>query len=196
MSQLNPQVWNNHYINAQAGWDMGAISPPLKAYFDQLTDKSLKILIPGCGNAYEAEYLHNAGFENVYLLDWAEKPLHDFALRIPEFPKSQLINTDFFEHNEQYDLIIEQTFFCAILHNQRQKYAKHTHKLLHEGGKLVGLFWGVPMNPEGTQPPFGGNAEEYRQLFEPYFHIEMMDDCRNSIKPRAGRELFIKLLKK
>lgn len=30
---------------------------PLKVYFDQLTNKDLKILIPGGGNSHEAEYL-------------------------------------------------------------------------------------------------------------------------------------------
>jgi hypothetical protein len=51
----------------ETGWDLGQVSPPLKAYIDQLTDKNLRILIPGCGNSYEAEYLLEKGlYEHHY----------------------------------------------------------------------------------------------------------------------------------
>ena len=45
-------------------------------------------------------------------------------------------------------------------------------------------------------PPFGGSFAEYRELFTPYFHIEIMEQCYNSIPPRVGNELFVKFLKK
>ena len=53
------------------GWDIGGPSTPLVKYFDQLADKQRKILIPGAGNAYEAEYLWAQGFSNVHVLDIA-----------------------------------------------------------------------------------------------------------------------------
>ncbi len=46
--------WDNQYQQGNTGWDLKQVSPPLKAYFDQLVDKKLSILIAGCGNAYEA----------------------------------------------------------------------------------------------------------------------------------------------
>ena len=49
--------WTNRYSKAKTGWDIGYPSTPLKTYFDQLENKDLRILIPGAGNAYEAEYL-------------------------------------------------------------------------------------------------------------------------------------------
>ena len=48
---LNKDFWNNKYINSKTGWDVGEITKPLKEYFDQLENKKVKILIPGCGNA-------------------------------------------------------------------------------------------------------------------------------------------------
>lgn len=48
--------WTTRYKEKKTGWDIGYPSTPIKAYADQLTDKQLKILIPGAGNAYEAEY--------------------------------------------------------------------------------------------------------------------------------------------
>ena len=59
---FNENYWTERYANNQTGWDFGYVSAPLKEYFDQLTDRSLRILIPGAGNAYEAEYLWSLGF--------------------------------------------------------------------------------------------------------------------------------------
>jgi len=186
--------WENRYQEQSTGWDIGAISTPLKEYFDQLNDQSLSILIPGCGNAYEAEYLWKKGFKNVHLLDIAPSPLENFAKKIPDFPSEQLIQGDFFEHSKSYDLIIEQTFFCAIEPELRNAYAKKSLELLKEGGKLVGLLWSVELNTE--HPPYGGSKEEYLTYFGDGFEIITMDDSYNSIAPRANRELFTILKKK
>ena len=68
-SPFNDQYWSERYAEGQTGWDIGSVSTPLKTYFDQLTDKNVAILIPGCGNSYEAEYLLAQGFSNVTLID-------------------------------------------------------------------------------------------------------------------------------
>jgi SAM-dependent methyltransferase len=69
MQTLDQTFWENRYVLNETGWDLGEVSPPLKAYIDQLTDKNLRILIPGCGNTYEAEYLLNNGFTNITVID-------------------------------------------------------------------------------------------------------------------------------
>jgi len=194
IEQLDKEYWTKRYTENETGWDIGAVSTPLKMYIDQLRDKNLKILIPGAGNAYEAEYLFNEGFKNVTVVDISEEPLKNIKTRIPNFPESQLICQDFFEHTQQYDLIIEQTFFCALNPSLRKEYAKKMHELLVPNGKLVGLLFNVPLNE--THPPFGGNAEEYKPYFSELFNFKTFEPCYNSIKPRAERELFICLEKK
>jgi len=194
IKNLGKEFWNNRYSSDDIGWDIGNISTPLKEYFDQLNNKELKILIPGCGNAYEAEYLIRNGFKNVYLLDISELALDNFKKRLPNFPVNQLINEDFFSHKNEYDLIIEQTFFCAINPNLRKKYAQKMHSLLSNNGKLVGLLFSVSLNED--RPPFGGNKKEYLSYFTPYFNAKIMEPAYNSIPPRSGRELFIKMTKK
>lgn len=159
-----------------------------------MTNKHLSILIPGGGNGYEAEYLFEKGFKNVYLLDWSQPPLTAFAERNVAFPPTQLICEDFFLHNGLYDLIIEQTFFCAISPALRAAYAQKMHQLLAPGGKLIGLLFDTIFEKEG--PPFGGSAAAYRPYFEPYFHFRHFETCYNSIPPRAGKELFIELERK
>ena len=51
---LDKNFWNDIYVKSKTGWDVGEITTPLKEYFEQLNNKKNKILIPGCGNAYEA----------------------------------------------------------------------------------------------------------------------------------------------
>ncbi|MTI29664.1 methyltransferase domain-containing protein [Xanthovirga aplysinae] len=194
MKELNEEYWSKRYLEGMTQWDIGAISTPLKEYFEQLTNKSLKILIPGCGNSYEASFLYEAGFENVFLLDISEIPLRKFNKKFPLFPKDQLIHDDFFELKGFFDLIIEQTFFCAIDPELRWRYAEKAAQLLNKNGRLVGVLWNHPMNND--KPPFGGSAEEYVKYFEPYFEFSTYEPCYNSIPPRAGRELFVNLVKK
>ena len=67
-SKLNTNYWSKRYQNNETAWDIGAPSTPLKEYIDQLENKNIKILIPGCGNAYEAQYLFENGFKNVFVI--------------------------------------------------------------------------------------------------------------------------------
>ena len=181
--------WSSKYQEGQTGWDMGEVSPPIKAYIDQLTNKNLSILIPGAGNAYEAAYLFEQGFTDVTVLDLAKEPLDNFKKRIPDFPKSNLVQQDFFQHKGHYDLILEQTFFCALDPSLRMSYIDKMKSLLKQHGKLVGLLFDFRLSNEG--PPFGGDADAYSLAFQKQFHLKTLAPCYNSIKPRQGTELFI-----
>ena len=193
IESLNENYWTQRYENNQVAWDIGHVSTPIKDYIDQLSNKEIKILIPGAGNAYEAEYLWKEGFKNVWVIDLSKTPLDNLQSRIPDFPASQLIHGNFFEHQAQYDLIIEQTFFCALNPTMRTDYVTKMHELLMDGGRLVGLMFKIPLNT--THPPFGGKEEEYRALFSSHFKIEIMEEAYNSIPPRSGNELFVKMIK-
>lgn len=181
--------WEEQYQQNDDRWDIGKVSTPLKEYFDQLINKNLKILIPGGGNGHEATYLHQQGFTQVYLLDVAPTPLKQFAERNPNFDKQHLLLENFFDHDSSYDLVVEQTFFCAINPTHRKAYARKVSNLLNPNGKLVGLLWSVDLNTD--HPPYGGSKSEYRAYFDEYFSYLYFDNARNSIKPRANRELFL-----
>ena len=159
---------------------------------DQLEDKSIRILIPGCGHGHEAEYLHVNGFTNVHILDLSAEPHNAFQKRVAGFPVENIHKGDFFEHDGTYDLILEQTMFCAIDPSLRTKYAETVNRLLAPGAKLVGLLFDFPLE---SGPPFGGDKMEYMTYFEPYFSTLHIEPCYNSIAPRKGNELFIKLAK-
>ncbi len=192
MQELNDQYWSERYREGSTKWDLGGPSGPLQAYLEQRTDKAVKMLIPGCGNAYEARWALQAGFTNLTLIDISELLVSELRQRFAGQPV-QIIHGNFFDLDGQYELILEQTFFCALDPALRPQYVEKMHSLLQPGGKLVGVLFNKEF--EGG-PPFGGLEQQYRDLFNRYFTIEAMDPCYNSIAPRAGSELFIILRKK
>lgn len=194
MQELNQQYWDNRYLEHQTGWDIGYPSTPLKEYIDQINDKSISVLIPGSGNSYEAEYLLQRGFNNLTLIDIAPAVTQRLEKKFHSWLGKQLtiITGNFFDLDGQYDLILEQTFFCALDPSLRVKYVQKMVELLKPGGILAGVLFDKAF--EGG-PPFGGNREEYMKLFKEYFLVEKLEPCYNSIPPRAGAELFIKMKK-
>jgi len=183
MPEDEGSYWDQRWREGDTGWDIRGVSPPLQQYFQQITDKSIAILIPGCGNAYEAAWLLDHGFTNVTLLDIAPT----VTQRLREKLSIKILTADFFDHNGQYDLIVEQTFFCALEPARREAYIQQTYNLLRPGGKLVGLLFDRDF-PGG--PPYGGHKPEYQNLLEKRYLVKTLAPCYNSIPPRAGTELF------
>jgi SAM-dependent methyltransferase len=185
----NPEAfWSNRYKTKETGWDIGSVSGPIKSILDGLSDKNIRILIPGAGNAWEAEYAWKSGFKDVYVLDISENALRNFHERIPEFPKEQLIHADFFKHEGSYDLILEQTFFCALHPSLRSAYVEKMYRILVPGGSLRGVLFASAMNSD--RPPFGGSETIYRNLFSPFFPKVKFELCKSSIEARLGNELL------
>jgi len=185
---LDKDYWDAQYQAEATGWDLGEVSPPLKKYIDTLTNKDLAVLIPGCGNTYEAEYLLKQGFTNITVIDIAPTLVEKLKHKFDNNPNIKIVLADFFDHQGSYDLIIEQTFFCALPPRIRQKYVWKMHQLLVEKGNLVGLLFDREFD---ISPPFGGSKAEYENLFRGAFQINQMDIAPDSISKRANTELFV-----
>ena len=191
---LGQAFWEEKWQTHATGWDIGYASPPIVQYFGQYPDKDAAILIPGCGNAYEAEFLVEQEFTDITLIDIAPEATARLREKFANHDHINILCKDFFQHQGQYDLIIEQTFFCALPPQKRPDYVRQCHSLLRPEGKITGLLFNRTFDRKG--PPFGGSAAEYRALFQPAFDIRTMEVCTNSIPPRAGSELFINFVKR
>lgn len=191
---LDQTYWHTRYLLGDTPWDIGYPSPAIIDFCEKLPQKEWRILIPGAGYAHEAEWLWRNGFRQVYVCDWAAPAFEPLRQRVPDFPEAQMLVTDFFALDDTFDLILEQTFFCALPPVRRTDYVQQCARLLPEGGLLAGLLFASPFPFEG--PPFGGTETEYRQLFEPHFHIQQMAITPLSIEPRRGNELFFVAVRK
>lgn len=194
MPKLDANYWEHRYHDHNTPWDIGYPSPPLVHYLQQHTQSTDRILIPGAGHAYEAVWLHQQGYPNVFVCDWAPSAFEILEEKAPDFPKDQLLIEDFFALDLRVDIILEQTFFCAIAPQKRNAYAQQAYQLLKPGGKLAGLLFTHPLERGG--PPFGGRVEDYQSLFGKYFDILQLTPAADSIKPRAGNEVFFEVQRK
>ena len=186
-SLLDDGYWSERYRDDRTSWNIGYPSPPLTAYIDQLTGKDKRILIPGCGNAYEAEYLIQKGFTDVTLIDISAELVNGLRSKFQGQPV-RILHQDFFTHHEQYDLILEQTFFCSLHPSQRKEYVDQMYDLLLPGATLAGVWFNREFD---AGPPFSGNRKTYQELFELKLFIKTMELCYNSIEQRRGNEMFI-----
>lgn len=189
---LSKEYWEQRYADGTTGWDMGVVAPALKQYFDSIEPKDAAILIPGCGNAWEAKYLVEQGFTNITVIDIAEPPVNHLreALGVDAQQQCNVVLGDFFAHAGKYDYIIEQTFFCAIDPALRPAYVKHMAQLLKPKGELAGLLFKTPFDKPG--PPYGGTEAEYREVFAGSLNLIEMISCEHSHPARAGNELFFR----
>ena len=187
MENLNADFWNNRYENNQIGWDLGGVSPALKFWMDQLPDKSASILIPGAGNAYEVDYLVALGFTNITVIDIAPKLVAALKQRFASVNEVTIILGDFFELEGKFDVVLEQTFFCAIDPELRSQYVDKMIDLLTDKGQLLGVLFNRSFI---GGPPFGGSIEEYEVLFRDKFEAKFLP-CDVSHPARKGSEVLL-----
>ena len=194
--RLDKAYWDSRYQSNKIGWDIGYISPAIKNWFDTQKNKDLHILIPGAGSGYEVSYAHQLAFKNVFYMDISSEAVTLFKSKNKWFPENRILSENFFDlsMSSYFDVIIEQTFFCAQNPSVRLKYVEKTHNLLRKKGQLIGLLFGINFEKKG--PPFGGSMMEYQKLFEPKFDIKKLQICKNSIPERKGNEIWMELTKK
>ena len=187
---LDKTFWDQRWQEEKTGWDLGSPAPALIRFFDKRQlPLDTRILIPGCGNAWEAEALIERGFNSVTLCDISPTLCAKLKERFHESPGIQIVCADFFNIDGPYDLVIEQTFFCALQPDLRYNYARQMAAIIRPGGLLAGLWFSVEFPFDG--PPFGGNPTDYIQLLENDFLINEAEPCAHSVKPRQGNEWFI-----
>ncbi len=189
---LDKNYWNTQYENNTTGWDLGEATLAFINYFENVEDKNTAILIPGCGNAHEAAMLLSLGFKNITVIDIAPKVVNDLKEKFRNEHQLTIICGDFFDLKEHFDFIVEQTFFCALPPQIREKYVWKMHELLKPKGKLVGLLFNRTFE---QGPPFGGSIDEYKNLFQGSFHHHKIENCKHSALPRANTECWIEFEK-
>jgi len=195
-NKLDNSFWNLRYQNHQTGWDLGEISNPIKKWFDNQENKKINVLIPGAGKGHEVKYGFEKGFKNIFYMDLSSRAADLFKEICPLFPKDQILIGDFFSLKTPlfFDVIIEQTFFCAIDPTLRANYTEKTNEILKDNGKIIGLLFNREFDTNG--PPFGGTEKEYRELFNSKFNFKKFENSLLSSLPRKEYEFWIELIKK
>lgn len=199
--------WELFYQQGTTGWDLGGPTPALAALLaGPDAPRPGKMVVPGCGRGYDAVLFARHGFE-VVGVDHAPSALADAQRLAREAGVTcTFVQEDLFALPERYpqafDYVLEYTCFCAINPQRREEYVQAMAGVLRTGGELVGLFFPVLSPVEGSAglvlegPPFPLSEERIRDQFSARFEIVHLAPTPHTIKPRRGRELFARFLRK
>ncbi|MEE2765454.1 MAG: methyltransferase domain-containing protein [Candidatus Neomarinimicrobiota bacterium] len=189
----NFQFWEDIYLNNDAGWDLGGVTPIFESIAQDINPG--KLCIVGCGCGYDVIMFAKQGFD-VTAVDFAPFPIK--AVRYMAFESSLNINilqADIFslspKYDKKFDYVIEQTCFCAIHPEKRHDYGKIIHAVLKPGGKLIGLWFPLDKKLEDGGPPWGTSVDDVKSLFSNGWEIEREEFHELSVNSRQDREKLI-----
>lgn len=188
--------WQGHYDSGDLPWDLGEISPAIKRLWVEKKLVPGKAIVPGCGRGHEVAFLSAKGFQ-VTGVDYAPGAVASLQRSLAEKKlRARILHQNFFDldpsHDGVYDLMLEQTFFCAISPAYRGLYVKTAARILKPGGLLAGLFYETG---EEEGPPFNTTQADVRTHFADDFEIETLHKTPHSIARRLNKE-WLGLLRK
>lgn len=179
-----PDFWETRYRDQVTPWDAGKVPQALQR-FRATMQPGARVLIPGCGSAYEAYYLAESGFD-VLAIDFSPAAVELAQRNLACFGDIVRL-ADFFDFDPgpAFDVIYERAFLCALPRTIWAGYPQRCAQLLRPGGVIAGFFFFAD-TPKG--PPFGTSPAELGALLETQF--EQIDDqpVSDSIAVFAGKE--------
>jgi SAM-dependent methyltransferase len=185
--------WDERYRAGFMPWDARGV-PAAFGRFVEAAAPGRRVLLPGCGSAYEAGYLDARGFE-VTAIDIAPEALArarevlgaDVADRV-------LAQADFFTFEAAVDWIYERALLCALPYRLWPDYVAAASRLLDAGGLLAGFFFVHQSADEPRRgPPFAAHRAEIDGLFTAGFE-RLVDEpvpAEQSIPAFAGHERWM-----
>jgi hypothetical protein len=184
LDPAGPAFWDVRFRERFTPWDAGGVPAAVREFLAREPAK-LRVLIPGCGSAYEARAFTEAGHD-VVAIDFSAAAI-DAARRVLGELEQILVFGDFFEFDfgAPFDLVYERAFFCALPRAHWPRWAGRVAEVLRPGDRLAGFFYWD--NAPGG-PPFGLKAGELESLLAPAF--DRIEDAAvaDSIPVFAGRE--------
>lgn len=185
------QFWNERYATKNTGWELEKPTPVLTDMLPRLKLSKSKILVLGCGSGNDAAYFAEQG-HIVTAVDFSREAIETAKKKYGHIPHLHFVELDIFKiphaWNQTFDLIFEQTCYCAIKPSQRNDLVGLWKRMLHSQGFIMGVFF---VNEHQAGPPFGGSEWEIRERLKMYFQMLFWGRWRNSVAARRGKELFI-----
>lgn len=197
--------WSEAYQKKEDKWSLKTTSPALKSIFPQLEKEIFKkticssgrekaALVLGAGLSHDAAFLADNQF-NTTAVDISPEAIEQAQQLFKNQKNLNFLVQDFFhlkakpQYQHQYDLIFEQTCFCAVTPKRRAELVKLWKSLLKKNGLLIGVFF-IMQKIQG--PPFGISQWELENLLKKEgFKIHLWTRDFLSHPKRQYRELFI-----
>lgn len=180
-----PEFWDLRYEAHFAPWDAGKVPAQLRE-FARAPPASRRVLVPGCGSAWDVRCFAEDGWE-VLGIDFSHEALAA-ARAILGAHADRIRHADFFAPIPEgaFDVVYERAFLCALPRRMWSDWALRMADLVRPGGQLAGYFY----FDEGERgPPFPlRSQEELARLLSPAFERVVDEAVPDSIAVFAGKE--------
>ena len=189
--------WDHRFRNGITPWEAGAAPPELRQFVSACAltagaaaathpRRRPRVLVPGCGSAFDAAYLDRQGWQ-VTALDFSTAAIELARRSVGDSWSGTLLAADFFSFvaAEPFDLIYERAFLCALPRHLWPQYGRRVAELLPTGGQLAGYFF---FSEDLRGPPFGILPEQLAALLTPGFVCREDRAIGDSLPVFAGRE--------
>lgn len=177
-----PEFWDERFAAGITPWDFGDVPPDLKTWL-AVPRGRMRILVPGCGSAYEARYLAQLGHA-VTAIDFADAALAA-ALKVMGPFSDSLVKADFFDFQAAvFDAVYERALLCALPRARWRDWGRRMAALVRSGGALAGFFY---FDDNRRGPPFGIARERLAELLERFERVEDRPAAR-SLTVFQGKE--------
>jgi thiopurine S-methyltransferase len=174
----HPEFWNVRFQSGCTPWQNGDFHADLPRLLPGLVEflglraahpqplTGLRMLIPGCGHAFEAAYFAELGAE-VVALDFSLAAIKTAQALLGDW-SGELWHGDFFTYApaQKFDFLFERAFLCALPRRLWPDYAQQAARLLKPAGALGGFFF---YGEEGKGPPFAAVPQTLQIHFAPFF---------------------------
>jgi protein-L-isoaspartate O-methyltransferase len=185
--------WDERYRAGFTPWDASGV-PAALTRFVEAARPGRRVLVPGCGSAYEAGWLHARGFD-VLAIDIAPLAIERAREILGDAVADRVLRQeDFLTLQAEFDWIYERALLCALPYRLWDEYAEAAHRLLAPSGVLAGFFFIHQAADQPRRgPPFSAHPTELDGLFAHRFE-RLADEAvpaAESIPVFAGHERWM-----
>jgi len=183
--------WTDLYKNQDTPWDLNEASPVLKQALLQLKLPRQRVAVLGAGIGHDAVEFARAG-HLVTAIDISHLAKEAHIKKYGEIKNLNYVTGDAFKLDasfaQNFDLVFDHTFFCAVEPSRRKEVVKLWKRLLVPRGHLLSIHF-VMDREEG--PPFGISQWELHELLRKDFELLYWTRTKASIPARLNKELLV-----
>lgn len=198
---MNSDDWRARYETADTPWDLGAAHPELQARLQKgelmPPHTGARALVPGCGHGNDALALSAAGWavtalDCVDLVAAANSPGDQLSQTLAQGGGHlEICNALTFPCEQEFDLVWEHTFFCAIDPCDRPAWGALVQQALIPGGQLAVLLFPGDKPLEEGGPPFRYGVNDMQEVLGAQFHLDHDRPVTKGVSTRSWQERWV-----